>query len=110
MAESRSFKDGRCSDVACRSCSWVLSEVVIELLFHPVFRSALQCQVSLESAPTAARFFRFSLHVQQPADGFLALEGFTKGFACVNGFNLGRYWQARHGIKWFVELRFTSQV
>ncbi|OLQ13648.1 Beta-galactosidase [Symbiodinium microadriaticum] len=39
------------------------------------------------------RFFRYSLHVQQPADGFLALEGFTKGFACVNGFNLGRYWQ-----------------
>ena len=57
-----------------------------------------------------ARFFRYSLHVQQPADGFLALEGFTKGFACVNGFNLGRYWQARHGIKWFAQLRFTSQL
>ena len=40
------------------------------------------------------RFFRFALHVQQPADGYLALDGFKKGFACVNGFNLGRYWEA----------------
>ncbi|CAE8673460.1 unnamed protein product [Polarella glacialis] len=39
------------------------------------------------------RFFRYALFVQQPADGFLELEGFRKGFACVNGFNLGRYWE-----------------
>jgi len=39
------------------------------------------------------RFFRFVLHVRQPADGFLALDGFKKGFACINGFNLGRYWE-----------------
>eukprot|EP00931_Biecheleriopsis_adriatica_P008147 TRINITY_DN109376_c0_g1_i1.p1 TRINITY_DN109376_c0_g1~~TRINITY_DN109376_c0_g1_i1.p1 ORF type:complete len:739 (+),score=129.49 TRINITY_DN109376_c0_g1_i1:57-2273(+) len=39
------------------------------------------------------RFFLYTLYVQQPADGFLALDGFRKGFACVNGFNLGRYWE-----------------
>ncbi|CAJ1380647.1 unnamed protein product, partial [Effrenium voratum] len=39
------------------------------------------------------RFFRYSLLVQTPADGFLSLEGFRKGFACVNGFNLGRFWE-----------------
>ncbi|CAK9065916.1 unnamed protein product [Durusdinium trenchii] len=39
------------------------------------------------------RFYRFALHVQQPADRFLALDGFNKGFACINGFNLGRYWK-----------------
>lgn len=39
------------------------------------------------------RFFRYVLHVQQPADGFLALDGFKKGFAVINGFNLGRYWE-----------------
>ncbi|CAE7749518.1 BGAL17, partial [Symbiodinium pilosum] len=38
-------------------------------------------------------FFLYSLYVQQPADGYLALKGFTKGFACVNGFNLGRFWE-----------------
>ena len=48
-------------------------------------------RLSWERGP---RFFRYGLHVQQPADGFLALDGFRKGFACVNGFNLGRYWEA----------------
>lgn len=27
-----------------------------------------------------------------PADTFLRLDGFTKGVAFINGFNLGRYW------------------
>ena len=27
-----------------------------------------------------------------PADTFLALPGWTKGVAWINGFNLGRYW------------------
>ena len=30
--------------------------------------------------------------VDDPADTFLLPEGFTKGIAFVNGFNLGRYW------------------
>jgi len=38
------------------------------------------------------RFFLFALYVREPADGFLVLDGMRKGFACVNGFNLGRYW------------------
>lgn len=28
-----------------------------------------------------------------PCDTFLRLDGFTKGFVTVNGFNLGRYWK-----------------
>ncbi|GAA1747608.1 glycoside hydrolase family 35 protein [Agromyces humatus] len=31
--------------------------------------------------------------VDSPADAFLALPGFAKGFAWVNGFLLGRYWE-----------------
>lgn len=38
------------------------------------------------------RLFRYELGVQEPADGFLLLQGFRKGFVSVNGFNLGRYW------------------
>jgi len=38
------------------------------------------------------RFFRYGFYVREPADGFLLLEGFRKGFACANGFNIGRYW------------------
>ncbi len=40
-------------------------------------------------APT---FLRGSFSVEKPADTFLRLDGFTKGVAFVNGFNLGRYW------------------
>ncbi|MCQ9165839.1 MULTISPECIES: glycoside hydrolase family 35 protein [unclassified Arthrobacter] len=37
--------------------------------------------------------FHGSLHVDGPADTHLALPGFVKGFAWVNGFLLGRYWE-----------------
>ncbi|MED7953083.1 glycoside hydrolase family 35 protein [Streptomyces sp. BE303] len=36
-------------------------------------------------------FHRAALTVATPADGFLALPGFTKGMAWLNGFALGRY-------------------
>ena len=29
----------------------------------------------------------------KPADTFLRLDGFKKGFVTINGFNLGRYWE-----------------
>ncbi|GGT41724.1 beta-galactosidase family protein [Nonomuraea spiralis] len=37
-------------------------------------------------------FFRFELEVAEPADTFLALPGWGKGYVWVNGFCLGRYW------------------
>lgn len=37
-------------------------------------------------------FFRGTLDVTGPADGFLALPGWGKGYVWVNGFLLGRYW------------------
>ncbi|MEU4698469.1 glycoside hydrolase family 35 protein [Nonomuraea dietziae] len=36
--------------------------------------------------------FRGELEVERPADGFLALPGWGKGYVWVNGFLLGRYW------------------
>lgn len=33
------------------------------------------------------------LHVEAPADGFIALDGWGKGYLWVNGFCLGRYWE-----------------
>ncbi|MFI6496692.1 beta-galactosidase family protein [Nonomuraea typhae] len=54
---------------------------------------------SIESLPwdratTAAgpAFYRGTLQVVRPADGFLALPGWVKGHVWVNGFHLGRYW------------------
>ncbi|WHT16377.1 beta-galactosidase [Crossiella sp. CA-258035] len=37
-------------------------------------------------------FHRGTLELAEPADTFLALAGWTKGNAWVNGFPLGRYW------------------
>jgi beta-galactosidase len=39
------------------------------------------------------RFYRDTFEVDEAADTFLALPGWTKGVAWINGFNLGRYWQ-----------------
>jgi len=45
----------------------------------------------LESKSTG--FFTGSFEISgEPNDTFLKLEGWTKGMAWVNGFNLGRYW------------------
>lgn len=38
-------------------------------------------------------FFRAAFDVDDPADTFLALPGWTKGVVWLNGFNLGRYWE-----------------
>lgn len=43
--------------------------------------------------PNRPTFYRGTFNVDQPADTFLALPGWTKGVVWVNGFNLGRYWE-----------------
>lgn len=42
---------------------------------------------------TGPAFFRADFYLDDPADTFLALPGWTKGVAWINGFNLGRYWE-----------------
>lgn len=37
-------------------------------------------------------FYKGTFHVEEAADTFLDFEGWTKGVAFINGFNLGRYW------------------
>lgn len=38
------------------------------------------------------QFLRGTFQVENATDTFLKLEGFTKGFCVLNGFNLGRYY------------------
>ena len=38
-------------------------------------------------------FYHGTFTVDEPADTFVKLDSFTKGFVVVNGFNLGRYWE-----------------
>ncbi|WP_329619545.1 beta-galactosidase [Streptomyces sp. NBC_01255] len=42
--------------------------------------------------PVGPAFHRGTLTVDEPADTFLHLDGWTKGLAWINGFPLGRYW------------------
>ncbi|MEF3304626.1 glycoside hydrolase family 35 protein [Paenibacillus sp. GYB003] len=37
-------------------------------------------------------FYKATLRIDEPADTFVYLDGWTKGVIWVNGFNLGRYW------------------
>jgi beta-galactosidase len=37
-------------------------------------------------------FYKGEFHVDEIGDTFLKLEGWTKGVAYINGYNLGRYW------------------
>ncbi|MBP5152791.1 MAG: beta-galactosidase [Lachnospiraceae bacterium] len=43
-----------------------------------------------EGAPA---FYRFEFTAEEAADTFLDFEGWGKGCAFINGFNLGRYWE-----------------
>lgn len=42
---------------------------------------------------SAPAFFRGTFTVDEPGDTFLRTDSFRKGFAVLNGFNLGRYWE-----------------
>lgn len=37
-------------------------------------------------------FYEGTLNVTQPSDTFMSFNGWNKGVAFVNGFNLGRFW------------------
>ncbi len=57
--------------------------------------SALPYGEGVPAFDGSAVFLKAKLHIEgQPADTFLAMDGFGKGFVTVNGFNLGRYYNA----------------
>ncbi|MFI9173947.1 beta-galactosidase family protein [Streptomyces lincolnensis] len=53
---------------------------------------ALPFEPSEATSDAVPAFHRGTFEVDTPADTFLALPGWTKGQAWVNGFHLGRYW------------------
>lgn len=50
-------------------------------------------QFEAVGALTGPAFFRGTFTVDEPADTFLAVPGWTKGVCWINGFNLGRHWE-----------------
>lgn len=48
---------------------------------------------SKEYTEDSAAFYKFSFDAEEKKDTFLDMEGFGKGCAFINGFNLGRFWE-----------------
>lgn len=55
--------------------------------------SGLKFAPAVSGVIDAPTFFSAMFDVDEPADTFLALPGWTKGVVWLNGFNLGRYWE-----------------
>lgn len=55
--------------------------------------SLLKFRPLVDGPLAGPRFYRGVFRVDEPADTFLALPGWKKGVAWINGTNLGRYWQ-----------------
>lgn len=47
------------------------------------------CKTAEKNIPT---FYKIPFDIKKVSDTFLRLDGFTHGFACINGHNLGRYY------------------
>ncbi|MER5635511.1 beta-galactosidase [Kitasatospora sp. NPDC002227] len=80
-------------------CKGLLGRVTLNGQEPAAWRSRplpLACLDALAFAPATPlvgpAFHRGSFELARPADGYLALPGWTKGLAWVNGFPLGRYW------------------
>ncbi|NOU92710.1 beta-galactosidase [Paenibacillus sp. LMG 31456] len=69
--------------------SWSMHPLPMERLEQLQFEVLSDCN-SIEGPA----FYKAIFHVGEIADTFLSLEGWSKGVAFLNGFNLGRYWNA----------------
>ncbi|OIA98631.1 beta-galactosidase [Paenibacillus sp. LC231] len=73
-------------------------EMLSSLSYTPVTDEgrAEQIELSIPESEHAGlpRFYRGSFRVEDIGDTFLRFDGWTKGVAWINGFNLGRYWNA----------------
>ncbi|WP_243400263.1 glycoside hydrolase family 35 protein [Arthrobacter glacialis] len=56
----------------------------------PTFTGAAAAPADAE---LGAGYFHGELHIDEPADTYLALPGFGKGLVWINGFLLGRFWE-----------------
>jgi beta-galactosidase len=68
---------------------WTIHPLPLDDLSGLAFAQA-DADTSALPEPT---FFRGRFTVDEPADTFLNMAGWTKGVVFINGFNLGRYWE-----------------
>ncbi len=67
---------------------------MFRLPLDPAMLAGLQYQAAPDAEAPAGQpaFWRATVQIVQPADTFLDLRPWGKGFVWVNGHNLGRYW------------------
>ncbi|CAH1056358.1 glycoside hydrolase family 35 protein [Paenibacillus pseudetheri] len=70
---------------------WTIHTLPLDDLLKLQFKPIAAAEHMTETGPV---FYRGTFRVDDIADTFLELESWTKGVAFVNGFNLGRYWEA----------------
>ncbi|MEI7436939.1 MAG: glycoside hydrolase family 35 protein [bacterium] len=64
-------------------------------IFPLTLKNLRKLKFTAASGNTGPLFYRGVFKVNEPADTFLALPGWTKGVVWLNGFNLGRYWEEK---------------
>jgi len=69
---------------------WTIHSLPLDSLEGLEFASAAERSSSEGALPT---FYRGTFNVEEKADTFVRFDGWTKGVAFLNGFNLGRYWE-----------------
>ncbi|MGO4697169.1 beta-galactosidase family protein [Paenibacillus sp. 2TAB26] len=66
---------------------WTIHTLPLNNVSELIFR---EVQTNEAFTPT---FYKGVIHLDEIGDTFLNMEGWTKGVAYINGFNLGRYWE-----------------
>ncbi|MBQ9915403.1 MAG: hypothetical protein IJO50_04580, partial [Clostridia bacterium] len=56
----------------------------------------LPAEYSDKARENEPAFYRYEFTAEEPQDTVLHFEGFTRGVAFINGFNLGRHWALEH--------------
>ena len=75
---------------------WLGTQFLFDWTIYPLPMEDLSGLEFKESCSYASfpGFFSAGFDVDKPADTFLLMEGWKKGNVFLNGFNLGRYWEA----------------
>lgn len=68
---------------------WTMDSIPLDDVSKLDMEQFHKTEEKVQERPT---FYKGTLLVDEVADTFISMEGWTKGVVFVNGFNLGRYW------------------
>ncbi|MGJ9383759.1 beta-galactosidase [Salipaludibacillus sp. CF4.18] len=72
---------------------WINNQFMFDWEMYAIELEDFELDFSKKEDQRFPQFFEGVLHVNEPGDTFVKLEGWKKGNVFVNGFNLGRYWE-----------------